>query len=85
MNLSETDILLTLEEKYPDQSKVITQLFQRDQHFREICEDYILCLYSMNKIIVTNEIHSRILQEYKAALTELELEFLEYMNNNTPR
>ena len=83
MNLREKEIIQAIEEKLPDRAKDIISLFRRDETFREVCEDYVLCLHSMNKIINTRKIHSRVLKEYKEALAELELEMLTYISADT--
>ena len=80
MNLNEHETLLTIQEKYPNWAKDIISLFQNDEYFREVCEDYALCLHAMNKIIDTRKTHARVLKEYKEALSELELEMLTYIH-----
>ena len=59
----------------------MTHLYRKDENFREICEDYVLCLESIDKIIVTNKSNNRILEEYKKALNELEIEMLDYLQS----
>ena len=77
---SDQDILNTIRDRFPEMDDSLNILFLKDENFREICEDYVLCLSSIGKIIITNK-KNKILKEYKNALSELELEMLEYLNS----
>jgi hypothetical protein len=79
--LSEQDILKMVINKFPEQANRLTELFYKDENFREICEDYVLCIRSMDKIISTTSMTNRILKEYKKALKELENEMLMYLDS----
>ena len=76
-------ILSSVINKFPDKANTLTKLFKKDENFREICEDYYLCVEAINKIIITNSQKKKILKEYKNALKELELEMLMYLNLDT--
>jgi len=78
---SDLHILKTIQAKFPQTVYVMTHLYRKDENFREICEDYVLCLESIDKIIVTNKSNNRILEEYKKALNELEIEMLDYLQS----
>jgi len=78
---SDLHILNTIQAKFPQMVYVLTHLYRKDENFREICEDYVLCLESIDKIIVTSKLNSRILEEYKNALNELEIEMLDYLQS----
>jgi len=76
---TDRDILNTILDKFPEKANILNKLFQKDEDFREICEDYVLCLNSIGKIIITNKRKDRILIEYKNTLIELEIEMLDYL------
>lgn len=78
---SNQDILNIIHDRFPEMDDSLNMLFLKDENFHEICEDYVLCLSSMSKIIITNKKNDKILKEYKNALKELELEMLEYLNS----
>jgi len=80
---TDQDVLNTVINRFPEKANSMTKLFYKNENFKEVCEDYVLCLHSMTKIIVTNKIHSRIIKEYRAALNELEMELLTYINTTT--
>ena len=67
--------------KFPGKARTLEILFQKDEDFREICEDFYLCKEAINKIIITDTRKRKILKEYKHALEELEMEMLVYMNS----
>lgn len=62
---------------------VLNHLYRKDENFKEVCEDYVLCIESIDKIIITSKRNERILEEYKNALNELEMEMLEYLQSAT--
>ena len=64
---SDLDILNTICNKFPEMDETLTILFQKDENFREVCEDYVLCLSSIGKIIITNKKNDKILKEFKNA------------------
>jgi len=78
---SDQNVLNTVIGKFPEKVNTLTKLFDRDENFREICEDYYLCKEAINKIIITDTRKRKILKEYKHALEELEMEMLVYMNS----
>ena len=77
---SDQDILNIIRDRFPEMDDSLNMLFLKDENFHEICEDYVLCLSSIGKIIITNK-KNKILKEYEYALQELELEMLEYLNS----
>jgi len=77
---SEQSIPYIMLEKFPEMADLLLKMYREDEDFKEICEDYVLCLNSMGKIIVTNKMGKRIIREYRKALNELEIEVLEYLN-----
>ena len=77
---TDLEILKTILDNFPEGANVIDKFCNRDENFREICEDYVLCKNSIKKIIIANTRKGRILKEYKDALIDLEIEMLEYLN-----
>ena len=78
--LSEQDILKMVIRRFPEQANWLTTLFNKDENFREVCEDYFLCHEAINKIIITNKKKGAILKKYKFAMKELEKEMLIYLD-----
>ena len=74
-------ILNNVINKFPEKAKTLTSLFYKDEHFREICEDYYLCTLAINKIIITSEKKKIIMKEYKSVLKDLELELLVFLDS----
>jgi len=64
----------TVVEKFPDRSTEITRLFCRSESFREVCEDYVLCINAIRKIFITDSLRYENLMDYKHAKEELEKE-----------
>lgn len=77
---TDSNILGAVINKFPENAKTLALLFQKDENFREICEDFYLCNEAINKIIITDVRKRKILKDYKHALKELELEMLVYLN-----
>ena len=73
-------ILTSVISRFPEKADTLTKLFNKDENFRELCEDYYLCMGAINKIIISNTQNRNIMREYKDALKELELEMLLYLN-----
>ena len=79
---TDSNVLSAVKNKFPGKAKTLEILFQKDEDFREICEDFYLCKKAINKIIITDARKNKVLKDYKDALKELELEMLAYMNDN---
>jgi DNA modification methylase len=79
---TDSNVLNIVIDKFPGKAKTLAVLFQKDENFREICEDFCLCKEAINKIIITDARKRKILKDYKHALKELELEMLDYINAN---
>lgn len=78
----EYNILNQISEKFPGQAQEIAKKYSENERFREVCEDYVLCLSSIRKIKSINTRDKVYLEEYKSALTELKCELLSYLNTN---
>lgn len=79
---TDSNVLSAVITRFPGKAKTLEILFQKDEDFREICEDFYLCKEVINKIIITDARKNKVLKDYKDALKELELEMLAYMNDN---
>ena len=64
-------------ENFPELSSQIDKQFMECEVFREICEDYVLCLNSIRKIESQNPAKKEeYLEEFREALMALEDELL---------
>jgi len=79
---TDSNVLSEVINKFPEKANALALLFQKNENFRDICEDFFLCREAINKIIITDARQRKILKDYKDALKELELEMLVYMNDN---
>ena len=79
---TDLNVLSAVINKFPGKAKALALLFQKDENFREICEDFFLCREAINKIIITDIRKRKILKEYKHAIKELELEMLMYLTSD---
>lgn len=66
---------------FPDQASVVRRLYLSDEHFRAVCEDYLLCINSLTKFETRPDARSRPeIEDYRQLLQELELEMATYLN-----
>jgi hypothetical protein len=82
---TDSNVLSAVINKFPEKAKILALLFQKHEYFREVCEDYYLCKEAIDKIIISNAQKKKVLNEYKNALKELELELLLYLNSETTK
>lgn len=73
----ENDILLLILEKFPRQAQEITKMYSKSEGFRDICNDYILCMGAIRKIESNDISKEEYLRQFKEALDSLENELLE--------
>lgn len=59
------NILNSIVRDFPDLSEEITDLFNESSSFRELCEDYVLCIASIHKL------SSREIQAYEKDVIDL--------------
>lgn len=70
-------------ERFPDQADQIEKLFSGCEGFREICEDYVICLNAIRKIESTNPVKKQeFLKDFEDALNGLEEELLLELKND---
>lgn len=70
-------------EKFPDLATLIEMEFMKSESFREICEDYVICLNSIRKMESSDpEKKAEYLQEFREALYELEKEMISFVKKD---
>ena len=73
-----TDVVLqTVMNHFPDKKIVINQLFPANENFRDLCEDFVLCLNTIEKLKSHDVDENRKnLEVFEHTLEELELELI---------
>jgi len=74
--VDENCVVSVVMKKFPDLAPEIKKLFGTSESFREICEDYVLCLNSIRKIESADPRKDENLKEFKETLKELEEELM---------
>ena len=74
-------VLHAVVQKFPDLSQEIIRMFVENESFREICEDYVICLNAVLKMTDGDNRKDKYLADYKTALGELETEVLSILKN----
>ena len=75
--MSGDDTLDLILHEFPDQEKEIIELYQESSNFIEMCEDYVLCLNSIHRVMSLKE--TGYLEELKSmqnALSDLKEELI---------
>jgi hypothetical protein len=67
-------ILEIIKQKYPRHDMRIEQLYQQDQEFKSLCEDYVSCLNVVQKINLLSEEQRKTSQDYETVIKDLEKE-----------
>ena len=80
----ENQVLKDVIKKFPDQHRIIGKLFHENEVFREICEDYALCLYSIKRMQSKESKKDENLNEFTSALNEIEKELRLFIESNNP-
>ncbi|MCA1300560.1 hypothetical protein [Stappia indica] len=66
--------------RFPKQASIVRRLYLSDEHFRAVCEDYLLCINSLTKFEARPDANSRPeVAEYRQLRQELELEMATYV------
>jgi hypothetical protein len=60
----------------------VAHLFERDEEFRELCEEYLCCTETMSRIESSAGSSRAMLHEYSALLLRLERELLRYLEEH---
>ena len=61
--------------EFPQFKKRITPLYNESSNFLEVCEDYVLCLESIKKLELTNNLKKeKEISDLKLVMTELKKE-----------
>lgn len=80
---NETTILKTITEKYPKYETSIMVLFLVNESFREICEDYVMCLNSIKKIKSKQSEQQKNLKEFLSTQVELENDLINILKKKS--
>ena len=59
------------------------RLFERDEEFRELCEEYLCCRETVTRIESSTGASTAMRHEYSALLLRLEHELLRYLEEHT--
>ncbi len=70
-----TSSLQLVSEQFPHLRERVACLFERDEIFRELCEDYGACAQALSRQQATEALH----REYAALRLRLETELLGYL------
>lgn len=71
---SGSEALRLVKDRFPGQDEYIESLFSRDEHFIELCLDYILCRQSLERFIENEDERKSWMHEYGSLLSDLEKE-----------
>ena len=71
--------------RLPHVQELATCLFERDEEFRELCEEYQACREAMARIDPTSVSAQGVRQEYAGLLLRLEGELLRYVDEQRAR
>lgn len=72
------ELICTIEQ-FPKLKDRITFLFNDDEDFQALCQDYFLCVKSLGQWEMSAEKDEKLLQEYKELKQALEKELLQYV------
>ena len=81
-NNQELDLI---KEKFPGQAEYIERLFTNDEHFRELCSDYLVCIQNLERSIQDIEERKAWVQEYGHLRTDLERELSHFISEVTDK
>lgn len=71
--------LKAVKEKFPKESGRIEELYNADEDFRALCEDYFFCMQHLQKFKKEFSEKQYSFDEYKNIQTELEKELQEFI------
>lgn len=74
--------LAAVAQRFPIVQDQASRLFQRDETFREICEEYQACADTLSRLGAASPPTDPIRQEYSALLLRLERELLRYLEEH---
>ena len=63
--------------KFPGQNARIEELYESDEDFRSLCQDYLLCLQHLQKFMEKLNERNDVVSEYRTMRVELEKELYE--------
>jgi hypothetical protein len=74
--------LRLVSERFPQVQEHAVRLFERDETFRDLCEDYDACAKTVARFESCNPSSQRMRNEYAALLLRLERELLRYLEEH---
>ena len=74
---SKKEVLKIVAERFPESNNQIINLFPKSEFFRSICEDYVNCLQTMDRLESSKQMKKiGFKREYESLLQELEDELM---------
>jgi len=70
-------ILQIIKQRYPSHKMRIEQLYEQDEEFKSLCDDYISCLNFVKKIRERSEESKKTIEDYESIIRDLEKEIFE--------
>ena len=75
--------IMVVKDNFPVHAHTIESLFNRNSDFRGLCEDYHLCIQSIDKFHKEFSDHQSLLIQYEILRKQLEKELLEFIQKFT--
>lgn len=70
--------------RFPERREQVRLLYLKDEHFRSICEDFLLCIHSLRLFERRPDAQIRPeVDDYQTVLGELENEIRSYLDKDT--
>jgi hypothetical protein len=73
-----------LNERFPHVGNRAAALFDRDETFRDLCEDYAACVDTVKRLESANRMSEGMRNEYAALQLRLERDLLHYLESQPP-
>jgi len=73
--------LRAVTERFPDAGKRVAELFETDESFRDLCEDYQVCAATVARLEPSASLE-QVRKEYAGLLLRLERELLRYLEEH---
>ena len=76
--LEDQDVLHAVEARFPKAGPAIRKLFETEEQFRELCDDYVECVEILNNLRVEQGVDENVdrLEQYCELRVNLETELL---------
>ena len=76
----ENNLELGLTKYFPNYGEEISLLLSEDQNFKELADDYLLCIYELKHRIASG--NEKLIKQYQETLQDLEEEILSYLHSS---